>query len=768
MATLKYYINGDWKLVEAYDPTALHKAEPIELTNGSVEYTQEVKGNGTLVINRAGTDDTVEGYCNNVSIGDGDIIPCVSAGLFGSKGYAYAVARAGGEVYKSIDDGETKEAVTDFTTIDYSTPTGEASDVNLMAFPEYDQTHDLAGVPVSVYSDGKGRITLTATGFYDNAGTIDAINADGSLGGKVTLPAGTYTVSKNIYSQLGFGIVVRSSTQQLAYTIDTYATFTLTEETEVWLAVSLGIGDAGTYSLEVMVNAGSSPLSFTEYSDTPVSDSTGDGISYYVTTGQTQGFNAFSFANGSVIGNYGIAGGRGCFITSGKDTDPNDSKFGMSLGYENVANKPDDVLIGTRNYAFNYRGAYAQGYCNLFDGEDNTHSNGWLFGYNNTAKADSLVGIGIYNQNLNENTFTFGRRLTTNKEKQMLLGWNANAKDGGSYNTLFAIGDGTETAKSNALLIYKSASTQQASHAYLYCGLGIGDASTVTVDKHALAVGNATAIHSNSIAVGNGVKTAANNQAVFGAYSNNVASGLMVVGDGSSSSAHNIFELRNNHTAYFNDCSVGICDGTSSVSGYTNSLMVGTYSRASRNNQLKIGEYSTAGTDILFAIGNGKSQSNRSDAFRVTETYSLSNLPMYVGGTADDNRILTKNELEEYVTESITDSKVPTLLNSVSLSGFDSNESETLNDLFIADCAYGKGLCFIIIEYSGRKFSSPIFYHDCHSTDYSFSFVNTVDDTLVNMRVHCENTHDFLLDVHRGGSIGLNNFTISLYKLYDL
>lgn len=496
--------NGDWEVVEARDPYAIHINESVsDITIGTEDgttYEQKVNDK-TLVITN-----TEEDGSNNISIGDGDIIPCTSAGLFGSKGYAYAVARAGGIVTNASGDVVPAENVNYSTESNYNETTGE------------------------------------------------------------------------------------------------------------W-----------------------------------------DGTEYYVHTGQldtdqNSGFNTFSFANGSALGNYTIAGGRGCFATAGKGFSAENKKFGLTIGYENVADSQDDSLIGTRNYAFGYRGAYALGSSNMFETSDgNVRSNGWLIGYNNKASEDSLVGIGIYNQNLNENTFTFGRRLNTNKEKQMLLGWNANAKDGGSYNTLFAIGDGTETEKSNALLIYKSTSTQQASHAYLYCGLGIGDDSTVTVDKHALAVGAATATHSNSIAVGDNVKTAANNQAVFGTYSNDVPSGLMIVGDGSSSSAHNIFELRNNRTAYFNDCSVGICDSTSSANGYKNSLMVGTFSKASRNNQLKIGEYSTAGTDILFAIGNGTSQGNRSDAFRVTETYSLSNLPMYIGGTAEENKVATK----EYVDSAI-------------------------------------------------------------------------------------------------------------------
>lgn len=797
MSLLKIYDNGEWKLVEAYDPTALHSGETVELTNGSTEYKQTVDEDGTLVINRAGSDDTVDNYCNNVSIGDGDIIPCTSAGLFGSKGYAYAVSRAGGEVYKSTDNGETKEVITDFNAIDYSTPTGEISVVNLIAFPEFNQTYDFHGTNVNVTSDGKGRITLTADSFYDNSGLIDFINIDGSLGGKVTLPAGTYTVSKNIYSQMGFGIVVRSSTKQLAYTVDTHVTFTLTEETEVWLAVSLGIGDAGTYNLEVMVNTGSTPLGFVEYSDTPASGDTGDGISYYVTTGQNEGFNAFSFANGSVIGNYGIAGGRGCFITTGKNIDPNYSKFGLTLGYECVANQPDDVLIGTRNYAFDYKGAYSIGSSNLFEGIDTTHSNGWLIGYNNKATADSLVSIGIYNNSTNENTYTFGRRLNTGANKQMLLGWGARQDS----RVLFAIGDAhTDAANVHSafymLRDYKSGQEMpdgQASHAYLTCGLGIGySGGTVGTGAQSLIVGKGsvtsnysivtgvenTVTHNNCLIAGKGLTSSREGQTLLGNYAKVDSRYLFAIGNGASASARdNVFEIHGNGRSYLQSClSIGpyATNGFGSDTAPVGRLIVGTGLTGARDNQTKIGQYDANVKNSLFVIGCGTA-SARKDAFRVncnndgTGTNIQINLPQYCDEQITMNKAPTSAKhlaTKEYV-DGKTGLGVPSeiLVRQENATVFGNTHDQVVQQHFIFDHVDESGWCMMTIECDDEEYTSPLFYYNGNNTDFTFAFWNVVADTYGHIRLHYDGAHDLYVDIDRGSTMGMSTATTTIYKI---
>ena len=530
----------------------------------STEYTEttydedgnevtNTKTSTTLVIGRAGADDgTEENWCNNVSIGNGDVIPCTSAGLFGSKGYAYAVARAGG----SVKDANGEEV----RVVDYST-TAEFN---------------------------------SETGKYD-------------------------------------------------------------------------------------------------------------GTEYYVTTGQTSGFNAFAFANGSVIGNYGIAGGRGCFSTAGKGIDPSYSKFTATFGYECVANRPDDVLIGTRNYAFDYKGAYSLGSCNLFestnvvDGTIKPYSNGWLIGYNNKATADSLVGIGIYNQNLNENTFTFGRRLNTGANKQMLLGWGARQ----DARVLFAIGDAhTDAANVHSafymLRDYKSGQEMpdgQASHAYLTCGLGIGySGGTVGAGAQSILVGKGsvssnfsivtgvenTVSHNNCLIAGKGLTSSREGQTLLGNYAKVDSRYLFAIGNGASASARdNVFEIHHNNRSYLQSClSVGpySTNGFGSDASPVGRFMAGTGLTGARDNQTKIGQYDANVKNSLFVIGCGTS-SARKDAFRVNCNND---------GTGTNIQI----NLPQYCDEQITMNKAPTAAKHLVTKEYVDNVSsslKTLNDIVYAN-----------------------------------------------------------------------------------
>lgn len=523
MATLKIPKgNGGWEVVEATDPNAIHIDEPASnITIGSADgttYEQKVDGK-TLVISRTGSDDTIENYSNNISIGDGDIIPCTSEGLFGSKGYAYAVLKSGGTVYKSGN-------------------------------PTFDKT----------------------------AVVMDQSEATSAM---YAMPSETY--------------------------------------------------DAGN---RVVI---------------------GDNKYYYVHTGQVDktgisGFNTFSFANGSALGNYTIAGGRGCFALAGKGINPNNSKFGVSIGYENVASADDDVLLGTRNYVFNdgdakSKAVWILGSANVVDAanrprwDTNGPSNIAIIGTGHKVSADTNTVIGCYNTSTFENCYLFGRRIESKDNYQTLLGVSPAVTD----TTLFAIGDGNDSVSThNAIEIIGDEYNSTANYS--------PKRATLTKINTPLEVDGDVTSNTNIRAP----------QIAIGSYPN-VGNYTFTIGNGTSSTLKNFVELSAtaiNPKAYFYDGSVGICDASeSSVSGYKNSLAVGQGVKIVKDNQLLVGKYTSQSTTAIFGVGNGtaNSTSGRNLIFSVEADKVASTNPIYV----NNKEVATK----EYVDNTFVDVYNPVVSN---------------------------------------------------------------------------------------------------------
>ena len=319
---------------------------------------------------------------------------------------------------------------------------------------------------------------------------------------------------------------------------------------------------------------------------------------WFVTTGQVKGLNNFAACGGSTLGNHLVAIGRGCFITVGKDEidtiDPS-KKFGLVIGYECVADTRDVALIGVRNYALGYRGAYGLGSSIYFydagSGQVTTGSTGIGIGYKLEIAADSVINVGITNKGLHKHTYLFGREIITKAENQLLFGFNPSV----SADTLFAIGDGKLGGASSNIIHVTKNSDGKAGMMEINCPL-------------------------KKLWIGTGCSDA-----------NNVS--LFLIGDGTDSAKHNLFEIRKNRSAYLNEASFGVGTGLSFAGTYKNSMLVGSNLTANSENQLVVGKGNghPAPNNLgatLFAVNYNK------NLFRIQEKGAQLNVPLVIDRNA--------------------------------------------------------------------------------------------------------------------------------------
>lgn len=331
---------------------------------------------------------------------------------------------------------------------------------------------------------------------------------------------------------------------------------------------------------------------------------------WLVTTGQVKGLNNFAACGGSTLGNHLVAIGRGCFITVGKDeintTDPS-KKFGVVIGYECVADTRDVAIIGVRNYALGYRGAYGLGSSIYFydagNGQVTAGSTGIGLGYKLDIAADSVINVGITNKGLHKHTYLFGREIITKAENQLLFGFNPNV----SADTLLAIGDGKLGGTASNIIHVTKNSEGKAGMMEINCPL-------------------------KKLWIGTGCNDATNVS-------------LFLIGDGTDSAKHNLFEIRNNRSAYLNEASFGVGTGLSFAGTYKNSVLVGSNLTANSENQLVVGKGNghpapNALGQTIFAVNYNK------NLFRIQEKGAQLNVPLTIDDTTpmiyEDGYIPTK------------------------------------------------------------------------------------------------------------------------------
>ncbi len=299
-----------------------------------------------------------------------------------------------------------------------------------------------------------------------------------------------------------------------------------------------------------------------------------------VTTGVAHAIGDYSFA----IGQGSIASGLGSFTYGIADTAS--GVYSMALGYKTSASDWFSIAIGSGTVASN-TAATAIGYYTIASGPHST-----AMGYDTKAS-------GFYST-------TMGRETIANGWASTAIGWKTEAS--GNY----SVAAGRETNASGELSTALGLGTTAS--AYYSTALGIG---TEASGSASIASGHLTkASGKYSTAMGDETKAIGNCT---------IATGWRTIASGIWSTAMGI----NSRAVGWKSFTLG--EGT--IARSYNSLVCGRYNDTLITSSLN----SWIGTNPLFIIGNGSSESNRSNAMTVLKNGNVGLGTMNPQGTLDVN-----------------------------------------------------------------------------------------------------------------------------------
>ena len=179
------------------------------------------------------------------------------------------------------------------------------------------------------------------------------------------------------------------------------------------------------------------------------------------TGGKVRGNNSIHSGSGITDGNFNVNQGRANY-TNGKNA--------KAIGYEQFVDGQDSTAIGTMNIIRAFKAGLVFGMANIMTPDQNRDnpvdtepSNGYINGFFNEMYADSGWIGGIYNRIFHENVYELGRKITSQNKDQFLLGFNPAV----TAQTLFAVGDGTDSAAHNLIVAYKNMQTRRATHMWI-------------------------------------------------------------------------------------------------------------------------------------------------------------------------------------------------------------------------------------------------------------------------------------------------------------
>ena len=175
--------------------------------------------------------------------------------------------------------------------------------------------------------------------------------------------------------------------------------------------------------------------------------------------GVVKGSNNIHLGSGFTEGTFDVNIGRGNY-TKGKNA--------KAIGYEQFVDSQDGTALGTMNIIRAFRAGFIYGCGNVMTPDNNGQgdtepSNGYINGFYNEMYADSGWIGGIYNRIFHENVYQLGRKITSQNKDQFLMGFNPAV----TAQTLFAVGDGTDTAAHNLIVAYKNMQTRRATHMWI-------------------------------------------------------------------------------------------------------------------------------------------------------------------------------------------------------------------------------------------------------------------------------------------------------------
>ena len=290
----------------------------------------------------------------------------------------------------------------------------------------------------------------------------------------------------------------------------------------------------------------------------------------------------------------------------------------ISIGGSNTIQGDGCVVLGNSNTASSDKafilgqGNTVSGECAVAEGVGNTASGSWSHAQNAgcTASGAYSTALGTDAKAIGQSSLAFCGTAEGRGSIALLAGSNAQ----GDYS--IAIGGGAKTTTlANSSFAIGAGAQANSPHSFVFGGSAKSEGS-----GYSITLGNGSTSYDGSKVIGDGSTAYGSNTIALGSGINTHNSGVPVIGNGNvlPENVTNAIIIGNHGdgdylTEITNNCiNIGF---SNKITG--KGLAYGQGLKVTKDSEIAIGRYNLSNSDIIFSIGNGTSDDNRSNLLTI-------------------------------------------------------------------------------------------------------------------------------------------------------